>query len=58
MLIIKKELCKSNLPTFAGGGTVSYVSRISQSFIHDKEQLEQGGTPGIIQLIRVILLIG
>lgn len=55
LLIIKKELCKSNLPTFAGGGTVSYVSRISQSFTHDKEQLEQGGTPGIIQLIRAHL---
>lgn len=55
LLAIKKELCKSDLPTFAGGGTVSYVSRTSQNFTYDKEQLEQCGTPGIIQLIRAHL---
>lgn len=55
LLAIRKELCKSNLPTFAGGGTVAYVSRTSQNFTHDKEQLEQGGTPGITQLIRAHL---
>lgn len=52
ILVIKKNLCTSDIPTFAGGGTVTYVSRVGEKFTIDKEELEQGGTPGIIQLIR------
>jgi selenocysteine lyase/cysteine desulfurase len=53
ILIIKKELCKNNtIPTFAGGGTVEYVSRTTQTYNTDFEKREDAGTPGIIQFIK------
>ncbi len=55
LLVIKKELCKDDKPTFAGGGTVAYVSRVSHDFLSDFEQKEDAGTPGIIQFIRASL---
>ncbi|CZE48455.1 aminotransferase class V-fold PLP-dependent enzyme [Campylobacter geochelonis] len=55
LLAIKKNLCKDDEPTFAGGGTVTYVGKNKQLYTVDKEQLEQGGTPGILQLIRAYL---
>ena len=54
LLAIKKELCK-DVPTFAAGGTVKYVSRTSHLFVNEFEHLEEGGTPPIIQLIRANL---
>lgn len=55
LLVIKKDLCNCEKPTFAGGGTVAYVSRKSHHFLSDFEMLEDAGTPGIIQLIRASL---
>lgn len=55
LLVIKKELCIDEEPTFAGGGTVTYVSRKSHNFIDDFEIKEDAGTPGIMQLIRASL---
>ncbi|AQW86004.1 aminotransferase [Campylobacter pinnipediorum subsp. caledonicus] len=55
LLAIKKELCDLNEPTFAGGGTVSYVSRTSHIYDKNIEQLEQAGTPPILELIRANL---
>ena len=54
LLAIKKELCK-DVPTFAAGGTVKYVSRTSHLFVNEFEHLEEGGTPPIVQLIRANL---
>ncbi|KQH14076.1 aminotransferase, partial [Campylobacter coli] len=54
LLAIKKELCGSK-PSFAAGGTVGYVSRTSQCYLCNEEALEEGGTPGILQLIRASL---
>ena len=54
VLIIKKELCGTK-PSFAAGGTVGYVSRTSQCYLCNEESLEEGGTPGILQLIRASL---
>lgn len=54
LLAIKKELC-NDVPTFAAGGTVKYVSRTSHLFVNEFEHLEEGGTPPIIQLIRANL---
>ncbi|MBX1886741.1 aminotransferase class V-fold PLP-dependent enzyme [Campylobacter peloridis] len=54
LLAIKKDLC-GNIPSFAAGGTVGYVSRTSQQYVCEIENLEEGGTPGIIQLIRASL---
>jgi selenocysteine lyase/cysteine desulfurase len=56
LLVIKKELCaKHAIPTFAGGGTVEYVSRTSQHYSGDFETRESAGTPGILQFIRASL---
>lgn len=56
ILVIRKELCKDNIiPTFAGGGTVEYVSRTTQTYNADFEKREDAGTPGIIQFIKASL---
>lgn len=55
LLVIKKELCTQTKPTFAGGGTVAYVSRTSHQFLSDIELLEDAGTPAILQFIRASL---
>lgn len=54
ILVIKKNLCGTT-PSFAAGGTVGYVSRTSQNYLCNKENLEEAGTPGILQLIRASL---
>jgi len=54
LLAIKKELC-ADVPTFAAGGTVKYVSRTSHLFVNEFEHLEEGGTPPIMQLMRANL---
>lgn len=55
LLVMKKELCLSDEPTFAAGGTVRYVDRKTQIYKIDKEKLEDAGTPGITELIRSYL---
>jgi len=55
ILVIKKELCSEKKPTFAGGGTVAYVSRKAHNFLEDFEMIEDAGTPGILQFIRASL---
>ena len=56
LLIIKKNLIDSTLPpTFAGGGTVSYVSNTKHTYDSDLQIREEAGTPGILQLIRASL---
>ena len=54
-LAIKKELLNSDVPTFAAGGTVAYASREGHVFLKNPEQLEEGGTPPIIGLMRANL---
>jgi selenocysteine lyase/cysteine desulfurase len=56
LLAIRKNLFDGDhSPTFAGGGTVSYVSRKSHTFVDEIEDREDAGTPGILQLIRAAL---
>lgn len=55
LLAIKKELVKSDKPTFAAGGTVSYVSRSSHFFAPSVERMEEGGTQHVMGLIRAAL---
>lgn len=55
LLVMKKELCTDTKPTFAGGGTVAYVSRISHNFLSDIECIEDAGTPAILQFIKASL---
>ena len=56
LLAIKKSLIDTSLaPTFAGGGTVSYVSAHQHIFLDNVELREDGGTPAILQFIRASL---
>lgn len=55
LLVIRKSLYNQDEPTFAGGGTVGYVSKKSARFLSDPQKLEDAGTPGITQLIRAFL---
>ncbi|WP_122866686.1 aminotransferase class V-fold PLP-dependent enzyme [Campylobacter showae] len=55
LLAIKKELLNSDIPTFAAGGTVAYANREGHVFLKNPEQLEEGGTPPIIGLMRANL---
>lgn len=56
ILVIKKSLIDTSVaPTFSGGGTVSYVSASQHTFLNSEELREDGGTPGILQLIRTSL---
>lgn len=56
LLVIKKELCKDyDKPTFSGGGTVSYVSRSTHTYLDSFEERENAGTPGILQFIKASL---
>lgn len=53
LLVIRKSLVDMSLPpTFAGGGTVSYVNSESQYYVDDLHNRELAGTPGILQFIR------
>ncbi len=56
ILVIKEDLVDLELsPTFAGGGTVSYVNSQIQEYEKDVSTRETAGTPGILQLIRAAL---
>ena len=56
LLVVRKSIIDTGVgPTFAGGGTVEYVSRSSHHFNTDIETREDAGTPGILQLIRASL---
>jgi len=55
VLVMKKELCTETTPTFAGGGTVGYVSRVAHNFLSDIELIEDAGTPAILQFIKASL---
>ncbi len=56
ILVIRRSLIDESVPpTFAGGGTVEYVSRTTHTYDNNVERREDAGTPGILQLIRASL---
>ncbi|WP_320035521.1 aminotransferase class V-fold PLP-dependent enzyme [Halarcobacter sp.] len=56
LLIIRKSIVDMSLsPTFAGGGTVSYVNSKIQEYEKELSVRETAGTPGILQLIKSAL---
>ena len=56
LLAIRKSFVDNSIaPTFAGGGTVSYVNSKIQEYQTDISARETAGTPGILQLIRAAL---
>ncbi len=56
LLAIRDSLIDDEIaPTFAGGGTVSYVNSQIQEYEKEISVRETAGTPGILQLIRAAL---
>lgn len=56
LLAIRRKLVDCSLPpSFAGGGSVAYVSRSAQYYLGDIETREEAGTPPILQLLRAAL---
>ena len=52
VLIAKKNILYSKKPARAGGGIVFFVDELSHEYVASVEELEESGTPGIIQDIR------
>lgn len=56
ILVVKRKLLRNAVPSAPGGGTVSYVSASSHTYIDDPEHREEGGTPAIVESIRAGLV--
>ncbi len=57
ILVFNKRIYDEHLPpTVAAGGTVDYVSPASQDFIHDIEEREKAGTPGVLQTLKAAMV--
>jgi len=56
VLVAKRALLRNSVPSTPGGGTVSYVSSESHTYVDDPEHREEGGTPAIIESIRAGLV--
>ena len=47
---------RNTIPVIAGGGTVNYVTKQKQIYTKNNEEREEGGTPAIIESIRLGLV--
>ncbi len=56
ILLVKRKLLTNLVPSVPGGGTVSYVSPESHTYLTDPAHREEGGTPAIIEAIRAGLV--
>ena len=55
ILLAKKKLLRDRKPERVGGGPVFYVNELEHEFEANIEDLEESGTPGILQDIRAAL---
>jgi selenocysteine lyase/cysteine desulfurase len=56
LLIARRELFSSAVPTVPGGGTVAYVNAHEHRYLDELEEREEGGTPDIVGAIRAGLV--
>ncbi len=56
VLVAKRALFRSRVPTVPSGGTILFVSPTRQSYHPDPEIREEGGTPAIVGSIRAGLV--
>ncbi len=56
LLIARRELFTSPVPTVPGGGTVAYVNAAEHDYLDELEEREEGGTPDIVGAIRAGLV--
>ena len=57
LLIADKALLSTARPTVSGGGTVSYVTCDTHTYVGDVERREEAGTPAIIENIRAGMVL-
>ncbi|WNR44103.1 aminotransferase class V-fold PLP-dependent enzyme [Paenibacillus roseipurpureus] len=58
VLLFDKKLYQNGIPDAVGGGTVKWTNPWGEkSYCDDIEEREHGGTPGILQVIRVALCL-
>ncbi|CAI5724718.1 unnamed protein product [Hyaloperonospora brassicae] len=53
VLVVKKNLMTNEVPTMPGGGTVLFVTEKAHSYLSNKAEREEGGTPDILGSIRL-----
>ena len=58
MLVVRRELARSRVPTAPGGGTVAFVDPVGHVYLDDPVAREEGGTPAIVESIRAGLVVG
>ena len=56
VLIAKKGLLYDRIPDRVGGGPIFFVNEKEHEFVANTEELEEAGTPGILQDIRAGLV--
>jgi selenocysteine lyase/cysteine desulfurase len=56
LLIVKKKLISSAVPTVPGGGSVSFVSATTHQYHSNPVRREEAGTPAIIESVRAGLV--
>lgn len=56
ILVLRRELIRSTVPTAPGGGTVTFVNSTTHQYLDDPIAREEGGTPAIIESIRAGLV--
>ncbi|WP_246113890.1 aminotransferase class V-fold PLP-dependent enzyme [Streptomyces montanus] len=56
VLVVRRELIRSRVPTAPGGGTVASVDPLGHRYLDDPVAREEGGTPAIVESIRAGLV--
>ncbi|MCX4853496.1 aminotransferase class V-fold PLP-dependent enzyme [Streptomyces canus] len=56
VLVVRRELVRSRVPTAPGGGTVAFVDPLGHRYLDDPVAREEGGTPAIVESIRAGLV--
>jgi selenocysteine lyase/cysteine desulfurase len=52
VLVVRRELIDSDIPTTPGGGTIAFVDPSGALYADDPVAREEGGTPSIVESIR------
>ena len=52
VLVVRRELIDSDIPTTPGGGTIAFVDPSGALYADDPVAREEGGTPAIVESIR------
>jgi selenocysteine lyase/cysteine desulfurase len=57
VLVVRRELITSDIPTLPGGGTIAFVDPDGALYADDPVAREEGGTPAIVESIRAGIVV-